>query len=227
MDHKITVICGHYGCGKTNFAIYLAERWAAQGERVTLADLDLVNPYFRSSDYREELERRGVTVLAPLYAGTTLDIPAIAPELFSLAAREGRIILDVGGDDAGATVLGTLSEPIKAAGYDMIYVINRYRALSGTPEEAAELLREIEAASRLKATAVLNNSHLKSSTTVEAVAASVPYAQETARLLQLPLLDTTIPAFLAGAEGAERFLPVSVTVRAPWEDASELNFVGK
>ncbi len=218
MDGKITIICGHYGCGKTNLSLHLAKKWAAQGEKVTLADLDIVNPYFRSSDYRQELETCGITVITPVYAGTTLDIPALPAELYSIADREGKIILDVGGDDAGATVLGGIAEKLRSENYEMLYVINCYRALSTSPEEAAELLREIEAVAKLKATAVVNNSHLKSLTTVEDVAASVPYAEETARLIGLPLKYTTIPNFLAGAAGAEEFYPVEVTVRTPWEE---------
>ena len=76
---RVTVICGHYGCGKTNLALNLALEAAAKGEKVTVADLDIVNPYFRSSEYGGLLEEHGVRLIAPVFAGTTLDTPHTAP----------------------------------------------------------------------------------------------------------------------------------------------------
>ena len=81
---KITIICGHYGCGKTNLALNLALEAAEKGRRVKLADLDLVNPYFRSSDYGPALREKGVELFCPTYAGTTLDLPAVGPQLLQL-----------------------------------------------------------------------------------------------------------------------------------------------
>lgn len=158
---RITVVCGHYGCGKTNLTLNLALEAAAAGERVTVADLDIVNPYFRSSEYGGLLEEHGVRLIAPVFAGTTLDTPTLPPELYSIfEPQAGRVFIDAGGDDAGVTALGGLHGQLEETGYQMLYVINRYRVLSQTPEEAAALLGEIEAASRLKATALVNNSHL-------------------------------------------------------------------
>ncbi len=218
MDQKFTIICGHYGCGKTNLSINLALDHAAQGKRVTLVDLDLVNPYFRSSDYKEPLEKNGIEVIAPVFAGTNLDLPAISPALYALFAKEGEIILDVGGDDAGATVLGGFSRQIQELPYEMLYVVNRYRVLSTTPEEAAQLLREIEAVSRLKATGVVNNSHLKEQTTADDILRSVSFAEEVAGRLGLPLLCTTVPKRLEQEVMLRKLYPVSVYVRPPWEE---------
>ena len=147
---KIILVCGHYGCGKTNFALNLAARYAER-ERVTLVDLDVVNPYFRSSDYKEIPALHGVRVISPTSAGTTIDAPCLSPEIF--AAFDGgydTAIFDVGGDDAGATSVGQFAARIREADpdYTMLYVINRYRAGVATPEAAAEILREIETASR-------------------------------------------------------------------------------
>ena len=158
----IIVVAGHYGCGKTNLSINLAHHLAQQGEAVTLVDLDLVNPYFRSSDYQEEMEERGIHVISPLYASTNLDIPALSPEINSVFVKpEGHVIFDVGGDDAGAAALGRFAAKIRESGpYEMLYVINRYRVLTSSAAEAAAILPEIEASSRLKATGIVNNSHL-------------------------------------------------------------------
>lgn len=112
---KITIICGHYGCGKTNLALNLALEAAEKGRRVKLADLDLVNPYFRSSDYGPALREKGVELFCPTYAGTTLDLPAVGPQLLQLPeAVCDDVILDAGGDDAGASVLGCVANVAKA-----------------------------------------------------------------------------------------------------------------
>lgn len=218
MKHKrIIVVCGHYGCGKTNLSINLAVDLRKSGECVTLVDMDLVNPYFRSSDYTQTLTGQGIHVIAPVYAGTTLDLPALLPEVAAVFESEDTVIFDVGGDDAGATVMGRYFRNFADADYEMLYVINRYRALTQTAEEAAEILREIEAVSRLKATAVVNNSHLKQFTTAQTVLNAMSFADETARLLGLPLAFTTVPRNLAGELNIENAYPVDVYVRTPWE----------
>lgn len=217
---RITVICGHYGCGKTNLALNLALEAAAAGETVTVVDLDIVNPYFRSSEYGGLLEKNGVRLIAPVFAGTTLDTPTLPPEIYSIFdGGAGRVFLDAGGDDAGVTALGGLHSQLAEAGYDMLYVVNRYRVLSQTPEEAAALLAEIETASRLKATAVVNNSHLGVETKLSDLTAALPFAQKAAELTGLPLLYSTAPDF-ALAEGEtlpEGFKPIRRYVKFLWE----------
>lgn len=223
-ENRITVICGHYGCGKTNLTLNLALEAAREGAPVTVADLDVVNPYFRSSEYGALLEQRGIRLIAPVFAGTTLDTPTLAPELFSLFEPEsGRVFIDAGGDDAGVTALGGLHEQLSQCGYEMLYVINRFRALSQTPEEAAALLREIEAASRLKAGAVVNNSHLGVETRREDLLEALPFAEKTAELLGLPLLYSTAPdlALTDGGQLPEGFRVIRRYVKFPWEDVQE------
>ncbi|MBP5159235.1 MAG: ParA family protein, partial [Lachnospiraceae bacterium] len=179
MDLKdFTVVCGHYGCGKTNFSINLAIDLANSGRKVTLADMDLVNPYFRTSDFREVLESRGIEVVAPVYGHTNLDIPAIDAALYGLFENHDAVIIDAGGDDVGATVLGRFHEQFAGKDYDMLYLVNRYRNLTQEPADAVAILKEIEAASRLKATKVLNNSHLKASTVPATIEDALEYGRE-------------------------------------------------
>lgn len=176
---RITLVCGHYGSGKTNFSLNLALNAAKRGERITLVDLDIVNPYFRTADYKDELEAAGVNVIAQNLEGTTLDAPALSARMFSVFEESiGRVIIDVGGDDAGATALGRFSRQLNESGYDMLCVINKYRKFISDPEEAVEMLAEIEAACRLKATGIVNNSHLGAQTTAQDILASVPYAEK-------------------------------------------------
>ena len=226
---RFTVITGHYGVGKTNLSINLAldlvDRW---GE-VTLVDLDIVNPYFRSSDYVDMLAARGVRVISPTYAGTTLETPSISAEIYSAFEAQGAVLFDVGGDDAGATTLGSFAHEVRKQDYDLIYVVNRYRNLTPSAADAFELLGEIEFASHLSATGIINNSHLQGETTVETVLSSLPFAREAAQLSGLPLVATTAPAQLASAFSedpaspnyVENPYPIEVFVRPPWDREDE------
>ena len=134
---RFCVITGHYGCGKTNLAVNLALDLAEEHGAVSLVDLDVVNPYFRSSDYTALLESAGVRVIAPTFAGTTLDVPSLSSAVYSVFSGDGIVLVDAGGDDVGATALGRFARDIGEIDYDMLYVINRYRNLTTTPAEAA------------------------------------------------------------------------------------------
>lgn len=221
IKNRIQIICGHYGCGKTNLALNVALSLCEKGETVTVADLDIVNPYFRTADYKEVLEEKGIRVISPHSAGTTIDAPQINAEIFSIFDRpEGYVVLDVGGDDAGAAALGRFARRIQAGGYEMLYVVNRYRKLIETPQEAVALLREVEAASHLRATGIINNSHISSLTTQEDILSALPYAREVAREAALPLVMTTAPRALAEelSERVEHLYPVEILVHPPWVD---------
>lgn len=215
----IIIVCGHYGSGKTNLSLNLAFDFASRGEKVTLADLDIVNPYFRSSDYPELLEQHGIELIAPMYAHSNVDIPSLPASMYSLTSRGGRVIIDVGGDDSGATALGRFSAMLSAHGYDMLYVVNKYRALSTTCGETVELLGEIETASRLKATAVVNNSHIMQLTTAQDVLESDAYARKVSELSGLPLVMTAVDRRLAGELDGKisDIYPVDIHVTTPWQ----------
>lgn len=217
---RIVLVCGHYGCGKTNLALNLAARYAREG-RTALVDMDVVNPYFRSSDYKEVPTLQNVHVISPTSAGTTIDAPCLSPEIF--AAFDGdydTAVFDVGGDDAGATSVGQFSARIRQAdpNYEMLYVINRYRAGVATPDAAAEILREIEAASRLKATGIVNNSHLCASTTAQDVLITAAYARDVAARCGLPLVGTAVERRLLGGQDWEKPIAIDVIVSTPWAE---------
>jgi len=190
---KITIVSGHYGSGKTNVAVNYAIRLKEQfPERiVSVADVDIVNPYFRTADAKTFLLNAGVVPLIPEFANSNVDIPSLPHQLTALFSGtmgdNEHTVIDVGGDD-GAVALGRYSKQLNATDYDMIYVVNKYRPLTADPHDAAELMREIEGISGLRCTGVVNNSSLGAETTTEDVIDSVEYAKECAALCGLPLL---------------------------------------
>lgn len=221
----VTIVVGHYGAGKTSFVLSLALAAAAEGQAVTVADLDVVNPYFRAAEYRELLESAGVRVVAPVFSerGTSLDVPslngAIVPAIEEAQAGGRRLIIDAGGDDAGATALGRFAALIASGPYQMLYVVNSRRLLTSTAGEAVDILGQIEAKARLSATAVVSNAHLKADTSEDVVKQGLEVAREVARATGLSLAAYTAPPALAAAlpPGEPPCFPMTETVRAPWE----------
>lgn len=217
---RYTVITGHYGSGKTNLAVNLAVDYAKQGERVTVVDLDIVNPYFRTADFKKTFDELGIKLIAPPFANSNLDLPVLSAEVFSVFAQDdGRVIFDVGGDDAGAVALGMFRSYFERAGYDLLYVVNRYRYLTRTPQEACELLPQIEAASRLKATGVANCSNLARGTTAKDVLASAEFAQQVCATLRLPLMLTAADKAFADElrDTLLQWYPVDIYVKTNWD----------
>lgn len=216
---KITVITGHYGSGKTNLAVNLAINAAAEGRSVAIADLDIVNPYFRTTDFRQLFAEKGIKLIAPDFANTNLDIPSIQFDVEQLAASEDCLIIDVGGDDAGAVALGRYAESLEKYGdeLDMLYVINQRRYLTHTPDEVISLMYEIEAASRMKHTAIVNNTNLGDETTSAIVEESRNFAEETSKRTGLPVRYTVYPEGCQIPSSAEDALPARVFVKKPWE----------
>lgn len=218
-NHRLIIITGHYGCGKTNLAINLALDMA-RSNKVRLADLDIVNPYFRASDSRPVLENAGIEVMAPVYAGTNLDIPSLPPQFYSLFSdRKSTVILDVGGDDAGAAALGQYSDLIKEENnFENLYVINARRILTQTPEEAAEIMREIEKAGHVPVTGIVNNTNLAGETDAGVIRESVSFANEVSKITSLPLKFTSVKAPVAGElTDIPDIYPVEIFVKTPWE----------
>ena len=194
MEHKrVTLFAGHYGSGKTNIAVNYALHLASEGKKVCIGDLDIVNPYFRTKDSAAELESAGVELISPQFANTNVDLPALPAEAYRLVEDKSiYAIMDIGGDDRGAYALGRYTPAIIAEGnYRMAFVANCYRPLTRTPEDALEVMREIETACSLPFTCIINNSNLGEETTPEIIRASQSYMEELSRLSGLPIWMTT------------------------------------
>lgn len=215
---KITVITGHYGSGKTNLSVNLALDCARKGERVTIVDLDIVNPYFRTADFAELFKEHGITFAATAYANTSLDIPAVTFDLERMAYESGFLIADVGGDDAGASALGRYSSALNEYApdkLDMLYVINRYRYVRDYANEETALLRDIEAASRMHCTGIVNNSNLGAETTAEHIVEALPYVSRVSELTGLPTVFNVCRSDIA--LDIPNRLSVEIYVKTIWE----------
>ena len=201
---RVTLFAGHYGSGKTNIAVNYALHLADEGYPVTIADLDIVNPYFRTKDSAEDLEKAGVRLISSAYANSNVDVPALPAELYALTNDRSRYaILDVGGDDRGALALGRYAPAIKEENdYEMIFVANFYRPLTTTAAEALAVMREIETAGGIPFTAIVHNSNLGRETTAEQIKDKTKALEELLALSGLPLLFTAAEESLAEELGA-------------------------
>ncbi len=195
MDYKrITLLCGHYGSGKTNVAVNMAYDLKTRFDKVAIADLDIVNPYFRTKDSQKEFEEKGIELICSQYAGSNVDIPALPAEIYSITDQKDKYaVIDVGGDDRGALALGRISPAIKDENnYEMLFVINCFRPLTRDAASTIEVMKEIENAANMKFTAIVNNSNLGKETTKEDILKSVSYADEIAEISGLPIKCTSV-----------------------------------
>ena len=191
---RLTLLCGHYGSGKTNVAVNLAFYLKEQYNNVVVADLDIVNPYFRTKDSMDDFKARGIELICSEYANTNVDIPALPANMYRLTAdKDITAVIDVGGDDRGAYALGRLVPEIKAENnFDMLMVINGYRPLTPDAQSTIEVMREIEEACKLKFTGLVNNSNIGEETTVEDIIKSIGYANEVSQASGLPIVMTSV-----------------------------------
>lgn len=195
--NRIVVVCGHYGAGKTNVAVNLAKLAAANGKKVSIADLDVVNPYFRTADNAEELTALGIRCIIPQFANSNVDIPSIPPEFLSVFDGTDFSVIDVGGDD-GAIALSMYKEKFEKHGYDMLYVYNACRPLTTTVEEAEQSLRDIEAMSRLKFSGIVNNTNLGDQTVAQTVEKGIEVCKELSKKTGIPFLGNTVLKNVSG-----------------------------
>lgn len=219
---KITVITGHYGCGKTNFAVNLALELSAKGEKVRVIDLDIVNPYFRTADFGELFRNRNVNLISTAYANTNLDIPAINFDLERVCEDDGYVIIDVGGDDAGAYALGRyrdfLNGMTEKGLAETLYLFNSYRCLTHTPEEALDIMKEIQLASGVRVTGLVNSSNLGGETSAETVIGSQAFADRLSELSGLPVIATVFPEECEVPENAVNPVKHKRYVKPIWEE---------
>ena len=189
---RVILFAGHYGSGKTNIAVNYAMKLAKEGRQVTIADLDIVNPYFRTKDSAQELEAAGIRLIVSPYANTNVDVPALPQELYAVTEdRERTAILDIGGDDRGALALGRYAPSIlQENDYEMLFVFNASRPLTQDAASALDIMREIEEAGGIAFTGIVNNTNLGPLTQPDDILASLRYAEELSQVTGLPVKMT-------------------------------------
>lgn len=227
-EKRLLIIVGGYGSGKSEVSINLAATLARQSDdTVTIADLDIVNPYFRSRNAAEQLSVLGVKSLIPTGEQFYADLPIILPEIKSaIEKRQGWLILDVGGDDTGSKVLSSLTDVLCDAQYEMLLVMNLMRPFTSTLEGCQKLIDEIESATRLKFTGVISNSHMLEETTTETILAGLELARRVCDATGLNLsFVSAVPDILSRLDKSLGLPVLSINryLLKPWEQSADVN----
>ena len=221
----IVIIVGNYGSGKTETTINLAFNRKAAGVDVRVADLDLVNPYFRTREARIPLAEKGIEVVLPHERYLNADLPILAPQVAGMIRQPSELtILDAGGDDAGVMVLSALGDHLKGVDLKMIQVINPHRPFTETVEGCIRIKEEIEATSRLSVTHIASNANLIDETTLDTVYQGYELIQEVSEKTGLGVAFVTAPHELVPMLDSKRFLcpvlPIIRRLTLPWKRAS-------
>lgn len=219
-SHRISIVTGHYGTGKTEFAVNLALAMAEAGEQVMLADLDIVNPYFRSRERRPLLEEAGVRLISSSQACSDADVPALPAELLTILENRGiRGVLDIGGDPVGARVLARFHPKLIQEDYQLIYVLNANRPEVRNTDSAIAYLRGIEATTGLTCTGIVNNTHLCQETTDAEIRKGAALAAAVSRETGIPVLCHVAEERFAAklSDLPEMVFPITIKMKKPWE----------
>lgn len=212
---RITLFAGHYGSGKTNIAVNYAEYLKRTGLDVCVADLDIVNPYFRTKDSSKRLEDIGIKVISPEFANSNVDLPALPSELYGVINnRSVHAVLDIGGDDRGAYALGRFADSIlEENDYEMVYVQNFMRPLTSNVEDSLQVMREIETACGIGFTAIVNNTNLGRETNPVLVYHSGFEVNRLCERSGLPLMFTSAESGIAGMLKVPDVFPMTLQKR--------------
>jgi hypothetical protein len=220
----ITIITGHFGSGKTEMAVNLAieARGSSTNMKIAVADLDIVNPYYRARDSKTILMENDIELIAPADKLAAADLPIVPSDIYRVIYDPSyRLIVDAGGDKDGAIALGQFYNDWKEMQPEVLFILNANRPYVSTLTGAQETLLEIEKASRLKITGIINNSNVGSETTIEDVLKGMELSKNLSRELNIPLLYTTLsPQLNAEAESLSAGYQVKVISRflkLPWE----------
>lgn len=218
---KINIVTGHYGSGKTEFAINYALRLKEAYGSSVICDMDIVNPYFRTNDAVSFLNDEGVSVIAPEYANTNLDLPSLPSDIISVFSENSPpSVLDVGGDDDGAIALGQFYPYISKEDYEMFFVINALRPDTSSAEDIIKLIKDIEYASRCKVTSIVNNTNLSYLSSVKDIKDSLKLIDEVSNLTGINV------KYISGTEDIlsklpeelkEKLFPIKLFMQLPFD----------
>jgi hypothetical protein len=214
------IITGHYGSGKTEYAVNLARQLAQDHDNVVLADLDIVNPYFRSFEQAKMLEQAGVRVIVTSCGGVA-DIPALNPAVMGVFQDPSITgVLDIGGDPIGARVLARFAHQIREGEYELLFVLNANRPETKDVPSALGYMRAIEAECHLKVTGIVNNTHLCAETTPAEIRKGAALARDLSGETGIPVVCHAVEHKFADEVSAhleEPVLPMNIYMKKPWE----------
>lgn len=219
-DKRIRIVIGHYGSGKSEFSVNYAVKLAEMGRKVAIADLDIVNMYFRSREKAKEMEDLGIKVIGSQINTPAIEVPSISAEVYGpLQDDSYDLVLDVGGDQVGARALGRYVDYFKEGNYEMFFVLNANRPETQTVEKTLEYMTKIQDVSRAKITGIVNNTHLLKSTTAEDVLRGQQLALEVAertniKLRYVSVLEEVVPSLPTDLEG--EIFPIRLFMRDEW-----------
>ncbi len=220
---QLTIIVGHFGSGKTEFSVNYAMKMQEAGHKVALADLDIINPYFRTREITDELEAKGIRVISSVLGNKEshpMDLPSLSPELNLLFQTDQYYgIVDVGGNPEGARALGRFSDGIKKTNYNMYMVVNANRPETETVETVLSFMRGIEEKSKLKISGFINNTHLVRDTSPEDILKGDKLVREVSEATNLPVMYTSYIKEMVDMSGydlaGEKF-PMTMLMRPEW-----------
>lgn len=219
-DKRVTVFMGHYGSGKTNVSVNYALALAKLKKPVSIYDLDIVNPYFRTADAQKTLCEGGVELVVSPFAQTNVDIPAMNAKSYKMIDDlSSYAVADIGGDDRGALALGRFSEKLKEENnYDALLVLNKFRPETRDIDGAIAIIEEIERTGKLGFTGIVNNANLGAETTVESVLSGLEFAKELSKITGLPVKFTAVRKDLICGEikKIKEILPVNPIKYGDW-----------
>lgn len=225
-----TIVVGNFGSGKTevsvNFTLAVATQF--KDEKVSIVDLDVVNPYFRCREAAEVMEAKGISVVYPKGEYTWADLPIILPEIKGLLTQKDiRLILDVGGDDVGAKALASLADFIPKDSYEMLFVLNPRRPFTGDAKGAMKIMSEIEAVSTLKITGFIVNTHLVDETTPAVILDGVRTARDVSKASGVPIKFISVMRSIISQMSANDIgfpvLPLDRLLLPPWKRIGRLS----
>lgn len=190
MDNKrVTILAGHYGVGKTTFSINYALYLRKESEKtIYIADLDVVNPYFRSREHRDFLSKKNIKVIGSYLNQLGSDLPAVSADVFAVFENKNALsIVDLGGNSAGSLVFGNFRDNVLEEETDLFFVINANRKENSTIEEVLGHLISIESTLNMKVTAIINNTHLMGETSIEDIKKGEVIAEKLSNEKNIPV----------------------------------------
>lgn len=220
-NKRINIFTGHFGSGKSEVSINFALKLSEIKDKIAVIDLDIVNPYFRAADAKKILSDKNIKIITPMYANTNVDVPALPPEINSLFAEKSHhVVFDVGGDDLGARALARYDEELLNEGYEMYLVVNTKRETTDTSEKIIEMAKEIENASKLKVTTLINNTNLLKNTTIDDVVNGHTIIKEASEKLNIPIAFVSgFHQYIQGIESIieDKVLFLNKYIKLPWD----------